>query len=942
MEEKNIDSITNSYELKKLMKLFFEKFYEKRNIIFQDIYNILENNNKNEEEENSKIQEIINQKNIEDFDKIKSIKGLKLEKYIKNLTQNYKPEQLQKYNLGLIYTPFPKRIKLVFYGKKEELQNYKIDEIYKNECSDERNNKKSENLVDKNENKEKIEKKEKDQIDIIYLMNIEFITKIKINEDEEWICNPDYAIYLIYIKKNLKNPQPFPKKEFDDDSSYSLTDESDIEHFIFITNNKYNREKKKILEIKAELNISNIYGDIRQKDATYKEYIGHYLNAIEHEEIDITNYQNNNIALYFEKLHKYTGIKNIIFQDQNILNSFYKIIHLNNFYYEEILRFFYLDLKILNEIKNTNEKKRYLSYYIARLYNCNTEFKNDFENFVNDNLKQVNDKNFINNLIDRIVDKNNNLIKNNNETTPFYIIIDNIDTDENYKIIERLMHNDEIKNIYIYGIINIDTNFGQEQFMKLYNKKSTERGFYVHYLNSNNSELVNKKDYNVKKFFKDIGKDINILKDFLQLIYFKKYFNECTKNDNHFLMKYIKYIKLIITEDINNCLFINDIEFKNEEIKINFIKNYKDILISYLNKNNDKIIADLFSGLNSDLFEKQIILDILLDKIISDKERNFKELKVHTIYCMDLDLKNIDISQYKEKDIIIIQDSKTGEVYDFGIIVNKKVKLYQVSTNKSKDDLIMLEKNKIEFDCNYMMNKYLNNFGDYSNFSFGIITSTLTFNNYSKLLKEEKNILNTPYYLMKEHCLKNNYELFIYDLIKHKIYKEDESNNLIECDLYKFNNKNELKIPKLKEIYTQSPKKISMKKFNKVYFVEKLKNTKLFSRLDKNENMNSLNVVGKFDYKNELLNIREVEEENYFIYISGEKNKKTFEILKYGQETLVKEIKETDWNSYKEIEYNKITLNKKKSEILLFNIGKEITFLGKKRKIEPISSEKNN
>jgi hypothetical protein len=238
---------------------------------------------------------------------------------------------------------------------------------------------------------------------------------------------------------------------------------------------------------------------------------------------------------------------------------------------------------------------------------------------------------------------------------------------------------------------------------------------------------------------------------------------------------------------------------------------------------------------------------------------------------MDLDLKNIDISQYKEKDIIIIQDSKTGEVYDFGIIVNKKVKLYQVSTNKSKEDLIMLEKNKIEFDCNYMMNKYLNHFGDYSNFSFGIITSTLTFNNYSKLLKEEKNILNTPYYLMKEHCLKNNYELFIYDLIKHKIYKEDESNNLIECDLYKFNNKNELKIPKLKEIYTQSPKKISMKKFNKVYFVEKLKNTKLFSRLDKNESMNSLNVVGKFDYKNELLNIREVEEENYFIYISGEK-----------------------------------------------------------------------
>ena len=562
---------------------------------------------------------------------------------------------------------------------------------------------------------------------------------------------------------------------------------------------------------------------------------------------------------------------------------------------------------------------------------------------MNDNLKQVNDKNFINNLIDRIVDKNNNLIKNNNETTPFYIIIDNIDTDENYKVMERLMNYKEIKKTYIYGIINIDTTFGQEQFMKLYNKKSTERGFYVRYLNSNNSDLVNKKDYNLVKFFKDIGKDINILKDFLQLIYFKKYFNECTKNDNHFLMKYIKYIKLIITEDINNCLFINDIEFKNEEIKINFIKNYKDILITYLNKKDDKIIADLFSGLNSDLFEKQIILDILLDKIISDKERNFKELKVHTIYCMDLDLKKIDINQYKEKDIIIIQDSKTGEVYDFGIIVNKKVKLYQVSTNKSKEDLIRLEKNKIEFDCNYMMNKYLNNFGDYSNFSFGIITSTLTFDNYSKLLREKKDISNTPYYLMKEHCLKNNYELFIYDLIKQKIYKEDESNKLIEYDLYKFNNKNKLKIPKLKEIYTQSPKKISMKRFKKENFIKKLKDTKLFSGLDKNENKNSLNVVGKFEYQNEFLNIGEVEEENYFIYISGNtKDDKKFEIFKYGQETLVKEIKETDWISCKENKDNKITLNKKNSEILLFNIGKEITFLGKKRKIGPINSEKNN
>ena len=194
---------------------------------------------------------------------------------------------------------------------------------------------------------------------------------------------------------------------------------------------------------------------------------------------------------------------------------------------------------------------------------------------------------------------------------------------------------------------------------------------------------------------------------------------------------------------------------------------------------------------------------------------------------------------------------------------------------------------------------------------------------------------------MKNHCQKNNYELFIYDLIKQKIYIEDASNKLIEYNLYKFNNKNELKIPKLKEIYSQKPKKISMNRFNKENFIQKLKDTKLFSGLDKDKNKNSLNVVGKFDYQNKFLKIGEVEEENYFIYISGStKDDKKNEILKYGQETLVKEIKENHWISYKENEDNKITLNKNNSEILLFNIGKEITFLGKKRKKEPINSEK--
>jgi hypothetical protein len=209
--------------------------------------------------------------------------------------------------------------------------------------------------------------------------------------------------------------------------------------------------------------------------------------------------------------------------------------------------------------------------------------------------------NFLNNLIDKIIKENMSYIENNNEKTPFYIIIDNIDSEENYHVVERLINNDEIKNVYIYGIINIETNFGKKIFLKLYNKKYTERGeigYYVHYLYSNNCERKNENQYNLDNFCRDIGNNINTLKDFIQLIYYKEYINECSYKNNDFLMKYIQYIKLIIKEDDYNCLYIKDIKFKNEEIKKKFLLNYKNILLSYLNSDNDENISQLFSDVN--------------------------------------------------------------------------------------------------------------------------------------------------------------------------------------------------------------------------------------------------------------------------------------------------------------------------------------------------------
>ena len=85
---------------------------------------------------------------------------------------------------------------------------------------------------------------------LLVLLDIKFLVKIKINDDEEWICNSDYALYLIYIMKNLKNPYPFSEDERSEDSKYYLDIPENLEHFVFITNNKIDRKKKALMKLR--------------------------------------------------------------------------------------------------------------------------------------------------------------------------------------------------------------------------------------------------------------------------------------------------------------------------------------------------------------------------------------------------------------------------------------------------------------------------------------------------------------------------------------------------------------------------------------------------------------------------------------------------------------------------------------------------------------------
>ena len=209
----------------------------------------------------------------------------------------------------------------------------------------------------------------------------------------------------------------------------------------------------------------------------------------------------------------------------NNISSFDKIESLNSNYLSQKIRYLYLDLNIINNINTIIDKRKYLAYYIARIYNCTKKFKNDFKLFVNRILKNINAENFIENFIKEIINKNNEMIQKDNEDVPFYIIIDNIYSDKSYKVIEKLLKYENEDYLNIFGIIDINSEFGQKKFISLNSKKYSERGYYILYLNS--SHINEDLEKNIYTFFKEIGKNINLFKDFIQLIYFKDYINEC-------------------------------------------------------------------------------------------------------------------------------------------------------------------------------------------------------------------------------------------------------------------------------------------------------------------------------------------------------------------------------------------------------------------------------
>ena len=942
------------------IQFFFSQYGDKRNEILEYINNVLENGNKNLEE-NEKIQELVENKNNNENDikeRINEIKYLTLIKYEKNFKayneqiidkENEKNEEIKdkellkkKYNLDIKLNENPFKINLIYYENNQSLNNNDNKNINDNNKKKVDNN----NIQEKENNTKKYNNKDNGYQNAYPLFDIDFIKKIKICEQEEWICNAEYAFFLIYNVLNLNNPHPVyiddnNENSEQSESSYSLTDFFDIERLVYLTNNRDDKNKK-IIAFEGDINISDIYKDIKKNNICPNYKKNSYIqmsfpdkNILEN--INTKNYINNEVYTFFTKIHIYKENKAIIFQDENIKTNFDKIVGLNDLYLKNSIRFLYLDLNIINKIKTTIEKRQYLAYYIARIYNCRSDFENDFEDFANDILKKVRAKDFINYLIEKILEKNNEMNENNKENNQLYIIIDNINSEKYFEVFDKKIDYKYINQVKIFGVINIDSDFGQKKFIELYDKRYFDRGFFIEYLYSDQVDEVSEK--NINSFLNKLEQNINLFRDFIQLLYYQDYIDECDEKNYKFLMKFIKYIKLYTEKDNNDCLMIENIKFKSLKIEEEFKKYYKSMLMKYLNTNNnsneniDKNLDELFLDVNGTFFEKQIILDILLDKIKNENKQKlkFEELKVQSIYCMRLDDDNVDLSKYKNKNIIITQISKTGEIYDFAIIIGTTVKLYQVSINKPEYKLVKLNKNLIEIDCLYSKKKVLNRIGEYINFNFGLIISKNSFLKYLELIKKNDiKYKKTPYYLMKQYSKENKYEFIIYDLFYNKFYIEDNSYNLIEYNyFYEFIEEKKLNLNGYDNIFNIQPEKISIKKFSKYNFIEKLNKTQLFSNINE-DNQNHINIIAKFKYKEEFLDIKKINEENTCLCISHVTKKNNKNIFIYKDEIIYNLIEmENSTNTI--YDHKKIIIPKRNTEIILFNFKKDIQFLGIKR-----------
>ena len=711
---------------------------------------------------------------------------------------------------------------------------------------------------------------EEDNLKTNNFFTISCLRKIRFKEQYEWICNPNYLLYFQYFV--LKYEKPTRIKSIDEENEEKEKNTIDS----FIKANELLKNENYIYIIDKGINnidFNKLFEKGRKEFDLSKDNIFEYLdyNDKDPKQIPDSQYIYNN---------NYINIINFCFQSNftNLIYSFhngnyffeFNLINYLNYFQTQRYRFLYLNINKINKIfYNKYLFKKYLGYWISKLFKDiekqNSEKKDD-ENINN----KLNYLDFTNELMDLIFQNKEKYLeiildKLNKKFLKLYeedvdnrfnlrdnilVILNNINVSD-VQWIETL----NFRNLQILFIFNIQNNFDTFQFYYyehyklkkffLENKdeiiykdpieENTNENFYSIFQSKDEYEKTKKELINqiLKRFKNKVDELLNIL----YILNFSKLLNQIKKGDDsitklkmnlgissilNILKPFCPIINFCVSVQDYVKFNIDDIKFK-EKIFCDIVKEiYKSSMINYLNNNLNELDLNDMKG---QLLEKDIILSILTGQIKDNKYNeylNFKEIKVPSIYCLNKTELN-DYEDNKNNNVIITQESKTAELYDFAFKINKKgqnyMKLGQISIFKDMDDLQRLNQESIILDIiNFELNKEKLNLGKIDSYSFVIITSINVFNNY-KNLNEKKKQINHTFFRMKEHCKKNNFELYIYNYFENNMYIYNENNDDIENCYEFFENINKINLyDKESDLYKFikcSKKKLSLKLTNK-------------------------------------------------------------------------------------------------------------------------------
>ena len=534
----------------------------------------------------------------------------------------------------------------------------------------------------------------------------------------------------------------------------------------------------------------------------------------------------------------------------------------------------YIEENILN---NTNENfqkenKKLLNNYFDSL-KLKSNQRNELYKIICNFVSKTNDEDSIGDITTEIDPNNKNKNDNSDDSIisekteeKFVFIFDNVNNSQYFYFLENMFQN----NLYNYRfkfliIVPLNNDFCYNLFANYINC-----GNNIYFANYNDidkkDELYEQKaEFDLSIFSNDENEEnfYNLVRIFnFQEIYG----NENDKNKFP-IISFRKFIKYFNIEFDNKRQKISKIVFKNKNIEEIFAQKYSEILNIIKIKENHKL-PNIEKQLDYLELEKLII-----SIIISKKQKNdfMVELFVHSIFGF----KKIEIKKdinYYSLNIMIKQRSQGGEVFDFAIKIiyqNKTyLKFYQVTGFKSKEDLEKLIKEKISIYTSYIVKEFeKNNLGKIDGVSFGIITFTEIYN-------------KDVYKNMKYHCKKNGFEYILFD-INEMSFKIRKNGKYIDYnnEIFEFNNKYDLNIPKFDNIINVNNniqlEILSPRPIKEIYYENKedIEAQDNFKKISKQNT--TIKRIAKFYYKGSFNDIKKLDKD-YFIYYYDKSDNKSF------------------------------------------------------------------